>query len=125
MMTSGNDEPVKKMGELLRRGATLLAQACPQCGSPLLKVGEDVYCATCDRRIVIVQSEDEVDAQAVKLILPELRETLLTKMKSLNEIIETEDNVEELTKLANLMILLLQAMQKLQGLSDNEQKTSV
>ncbi|MHA1958888.1 MAG: Sjogren's syndrome/scleroderma autoantigen 1 family protein [Candidatus Thorarchaeota archaeon] len=120
MMTSGNDEPVKKMGELLRRGATLLAQACPQCGSPLLKVGEDVYCATCDRRIVIVQSEDEVDAQAVKLILPELRETLLTKMKSLNEIIETEDNVEELTKLANLMILLLQAMQKLQGLSDNE-----
>ncbi|UCE10366.1 MAG: hypothetical protein JSW61_00125 [Candidatus Thorarchaeota archaeon] len=119
-MTTGEDASVKKMAELLRQGATLLAQACPQCGSPLLKVGEDIYCATCDRRIVIVKSDDEVDAQAVKLMLPKLHETLLNKLKFLNEVIEREDNVEELTKLANLMILLLQAIERLHGLSENE-----
>lgn len=114
-MTDGDDTSIKKMAELLRSGATMLAQACPQCGSPLMKVGDDIYCASCDRRIVIVGSEEEAESHTVKAILPELREPLLTRLKKLSEMIETEERTEELTKIANLMVLLLQALEKLDG----------
>ena len=117
-MNDGNDSAIKKMAELLRQGATMLADACPQCGSPLLKVGEDLYCATCDRRIVIVASDAEVESQAVKILLPQLKETLLTKLMALNEVIEKENDTEALTKLANLMVLLLQALHRLETMGN-------
>jgi UPF0148 protein len=112
-MTEKDDAPIKKMAELLRGGASMLAQACPQCGSPLMKVQDDIYCATCDRRIVIVDSEEEAESEVVKAVLPELQERLLTRLRKLSEVIESEDNTEELTKLVNLMVLLLQALEKI------------
>ena len=113
---NNKDQPsVKKMAKLLRQGATMLAQACPQCASPLFQVGEDVYCATCDRRIVIVDSDDEVESYAVKALIPQLRETLLKKLKTVNNYLESENDTEKLTKIANLMVLLLQALHKLEN----------
>ncbi|MHA1934507.1 MAG: Sjogren's syndrome/scleroderma autoantigen 1 family protein [Candidatus Thorarchaeota archaeon] len=113
-MSDNKDASVKKMAELLRRGATMLAQACPQCGSPLFQVGDDMYCATCDRRVIVVQSDEEVESHAVKALIPELRETLLKKLRSLNEVLENENDTEALTKLANLMVLLLETLHKLE-----------
>jgi UPF0148 protein len=116
-MPEKDNQSVKKMAELLRRGATMLADACPQCGSPLLKVGDDIYCANCDRRIVYADSEDEVESHAVKVLIPELHETLLKKLRSLNELVERETDTESLTKLANLMVLLLQALHNLEQMN--------
>jgi len=117
-MNDDSDLAVKKMAELLRQGATMLADACPQCGSPILKVGEDLYCATCDRRIVYADSDTEVESQAVKVLLPQLKETLLTKLMALNEVLEKENDTEALTKLANLMVLLLQSLHRLETMGN-------
>ncbi len=116
-MEDKNDSSVKKMAELLRQGATMLADACPQCGSPLFKVKDDVYCAKCDRRIVYASSDEEVQSHAVKNLIPELRETLISKLKTLTEVIDSETDTEALTKLANLMVLLLQALHKLESMN--------
>jgi UPF0148 protein len=113
-MSDKKDASVRKMAELLRHGATMLADACPQCGSPLLQVGEDIYCAMCDRRIVYADSDEEIESQAVKELIPKLRETLLTKLATLNDVIERENDAEALTKLANLMVLLLQSLHQLE-----------
>ncbi len=115
-MSDKDDTSVKKMAELLRQGATMLADSCPQCGSPLFKVKDDIYCAKCDRRIVYARSDEEVEVQAVKTLIPELRETLINKLKALNEIVDNETDTESLTKLANLMVLLLQALHKLESM---------
>lgn len=115
-MTDNDETPVKKMAELLRQGATMLADACPQCGSPLLKVKDDIYCARCDRRIVYAKSDQAVEVEAVKTLIPELRETLINKLKALNEVIDNETDTEALTKLANLMVLLLQALHRLENM---------
>lgn len=115
-MSDKDDTSVKKMAELLRQGATMLADACPQCGSPLFKVKEDIYCAKCDRRIVYAKSDEEVEVQAVKTLIPELKETLINKLKTLSEVIDNETDTESLTKLANLMVLLLQALHKLENM---------
>jgi len=115
-MNSKDDPSVKKMADLLRNGATMLADACPQCGSPLFKVKDDIYCVKCDRRIVYAKSDEEVEVQAVKTLIPELRETLINKLKALNEVVDIETDTEALTKLANLMVLLLQALHKLENM---------
>lgn len=116
-MDKTNDSSVKKMAELLRRGATMLAESCPQCGSPLMKVENDIYCATCDRRIVYADTDEEAETQAVKVLIPQLRETLIRKLSSLTNVLDTENDTEALTKLANLMVLLLQALHKLESMS--------
>ena len=115
-MSDKDDTSVKRMAELLRQGATMLADACPQCGSPLFKVQDDIYCAKCDRRIVYAESDEEVEVIAVKTLIPELRETLINKLKDLNEVVDNETDPEALTKLANLMVLLLQALHKLESM---------
>lgn len=102
------------MADLLRRGATMLAQSCPQCGSPLMKVGDDIYCATCDRRIVY-SDEPQTTAHGGD-VLPNLRQTLLQKLNALNEIIDQETDLEVLTKLSNLMVLMLRALRELNNL---------
>lgn len=117
IMDDETDSSVRKMAELLRQGATMLADACPQCGSPLFKVKDDIYCAKCDRRVVYAKSDEEVETLAVKALIPELRETLISKLKDLTEVIEKETDTEALTKLANLMVLLLQALHELESMS--------
>ena len=117
-MDDRNDVSVKKMAELLRRGATMLAESCPQCGSPLFKVGDDIYCAKCDRRIVYAKSTDAVDAQPVKALIPELRVTLIEKLKALNELVASENDIEALTRIANLMLLLLQSLHHLESMKE-------
>jgi len=117
-MTKRNDASIKKMADLLRKGATMLAQGCPQCGSPLMKMGDDVYCATCDRRIVVMDSQEQVASQTLKALIPELHETLRKKLKTLSEVIEAENDTEALTKLANLMVLLLQSLEQLGSMTN-------
>jgi UPF0148 protein len=117
-MNDIDDVSVKKMAELLRSGATMLAEACPQCGSPLFKVQDDIYCAKCDRRIVYAKSDEEVETQAVKTLIPELRVTLIAKLKSLNDLVESETDVEKLTRVANLMVLLLQSLHHLESMRE-------
>ncbi|TFH08922.1 MAG: hypothetical protein E4H14_05445 [Candidatus Thorarchaeota archaeon] len=115
-MDDKDDTSVKKMADLLRRGATMLADSCPQCGSPLFKVENDIYCVKCDRRIVYADSEEEIETQAVLNIIPGLRETLIRKLKALNDLVASETDIESLTKLANLMVLLLQSLQRIENM---------
>ncbi|MHA1772322.1 MAG: Sjogren's syndrome/scleroderma autoantigen 1 family protein [Candidatus Thorarchaeota archaeon] len=105
------DESIKRMADLLRRGATMLAQACPQCGSPLLKIGDEIYCATCDRKIVYSDEQDVSHSQG-HTTLPELQHTLLEKIKALNDAIAHENDLEVLTKLSNLLVLMLRALRE-------------
>lgn len=115
-MDNKDDTSVKKMAELLRRGATMLADACPQCGSPLFKVRDDIYCVRCDRRVVYADSDEEVETEAVRTLIPELRTTLIAKLNALNELVESESDIEALTKLANLMVLLLQSLHGIENM---------
>ena len=119
-MADKNDASIKKMAELLRHGATMLAQACPQCGAPLFKVGSDIYCVSCDRRIVVARTEKEVEVHTIKAVLPQVRETLIRKLVGLNDLVKSENDIEALTKLANLMVLFLQALHSLDGMTTDE-----
>ncbi len=105
---------VKKMAEMLRKGATMLAQACPYCGSPLMKQDDTVYCTTCDRVISSTKSNERDMTADDKTTVIGLRETLLRKLRVLGEMLESETDIDVLIRLGNLIFVLLQALKQLE-----------
>lgn len=105
---------MKKMAELLKSGAKMLDKTCPQCGTPLfqLKSGE-IYCANCDKRVIIVK-EGEREGPVVKpLLWEELEDTLLVKLRETNDRMRSEEDPDELQRLVRLVSSLLETFENL------------
>ncbi len=116
IMTDADDAAIKRMADLLRRGATMLAQACPICGAPLLKVDEDIYCASCDRRFVTQQEEDATHRSSHdKVNLPRLRSAIVSKLDHLGATINELTDLNELEKTIGIVIQFLKALELIDG----------
>ncbi|MBD3158742.1 MAG: hypothetical protein GF309_08145 [Candidatus Lokiarchaeota archaeon] len=114
---SDRDGPaVRKMAELLRKGASMLAKPCPNCGSPLLKMGDNIYCASCDQqfaeqsdeRVTVSQSVDSSESTDV---LTHLHSVLVGKLRLIGDSIEQHQTVESLTQLVTLLLRVLEALE--------------
>ncbi len=114
-MNDKDDFSVKRMADLLRRGATMLAQPCPNCGSPLMKAGNEIFCTTCNQRVGkertdSVSLEKKIDGS----VFSALQVSIIRKLSALSEVLERENDVDTLTRLANLLLMLLQSLEKLE-----------
>src|SRR5207245_187669 len=49
-------EDVKRMADLLKSGATMLSDVCPECGNPLFRVKGDIFCAKCNKPVVYARA---------------------------------------------------------------------
>lgn len=104
---------LESMADLLRRGATLTNLACPACASPLfrLKTGE-LWCAKCQKQVVVMK-EGETPLQATSpLLLTSLENTLLTKIKEVENTLKIETDPEKLEKLSQILSNLLENLEK-------------
>jgi UPF0148 protein len=71
---------IKKASELMRSGATMLAESCPLCGSPLFKlVSGEVVCPV-HGRVMLVKSEEELSEANVASVLIELEKSIASKL---------------------------------------------
>ncbi len=105
---------VKKMAEALKSGATMLEEACPQCSSPLFKMPSgEIYCLTCNRKVILVKSDEEVLKASTPTTLALLEETLLKKLLELEKKIRVEENPEMLQGYLNLTLSYLKALEKI------------
>jgi len=116
MMSNRDGPTVRKMAELLRKGASMLAEPCPNCGSPLLKMGDKIYCASCEQQIAEQSSEQPTVSQSVDSsdspnILVNLHNVLVGKLKLIGESIEEHQTVESLTQLVTLLLRVLEALE--------------
>ncbi|MEM1662585.1 MAG: Sjogren's syndrome/scleroderma autoantigen 1 family protein [Pyrobaculum sp.] len=114
---------VKKIAQLVRAGAVLTSYTCPACGAVLvkLKTGE-LYCANCERTVVLVKS-DEHAQQALEVIqLREVRKILFDKIIEMGKEIERLPPSELIDHLRS-MALLLEIYDKLSKVT-SESKTS-
>ncbi len=108
---SGN---IKQMADLLKQGATLTELACPACASPLFRYKSgDLWCARCEKRVVVVKESDEVEKVTGQAHLAALENTILTKIEAIEKRISEEENVEELQKLSVVLASLLENLEKL------------
>ncbi len=98
---------VKRIAQLVRAGATLTSYTCPACGTVLvrLKTGE-LYCANCERAVVLVKTEEEAQ-QALEVIqLREVRRIIFDKILQLGKELENLSASEMIDHLRSMSLLL-------------------
>jgi UPF0148 protein len=105
---------MRRMAELLKSGAKMLALTCPQCGTPLFQLQSgEIYCANCDKRVIVLKEGEREGAVVKPLLWEELEDTLLMKLKELNTKMRKEEDADELQRLVRLAFSLLETFESL------------
>ncbi|MEL9929786.1 MAG: Sjogren's syndrome/scleroderma autoantigen 1 family protein [Sulfolobales archaeon] len=104
---SSREEAVRKMAELLRSGATMLAETCPICGSPLfrLKSGE-IICPT-HGRVYIVSKDEEISRISTESVLNKLESLASKHIDSLMRELSEDNELEVLESISRWLDILL------------------
>lgn len=109
-----DNEVSKRMSELMRAGATMMALSCPQCHMPLLKLKTgEIYCVKCDKRVVIVRNDREESLVLRNLLLDNLDITICKRIETIQKRIEYENDDDKLYGYAKELLLWLEALEKL------------
>jgi UPF0148 protein len=105
---------MKEMGDLLRRGARLLSEACPECGTPLfrLKSGE-IICPRCNRPVKMLKGDE---TQELLVQQGSLQATLTKKITEVQAMIENEGDPSTIRELTDTLMALLGALERVKKL---------
>jgi UPF0148 protein len=107
---------VKKMADLLKSGASMLQETCPQCGTPLFRKGTETFCARCSRPVVIVRNAEDESRLATDQILESTEQTLLAKIQQLNIALKTESDPSRLLTYGRALKAWLEAIDSIRRL---------
>lgn len=118
MQQDKESNPIKRMAELLRQGATLTDISCPNCHSPLLRLQDGTLWCGMDQKKVVVVKEGEEPPQAaptksISGTYNKLEATLNKKIEELQAKIEKTEDVDELQKLTIALSELLNSVDKI------------
>jgi len=110
------DIEVKRMAELLKSGAAMLSETCPECGTPLFRKGNETFCPNCNKPVVIIRSAEQETRLMADRILDDSEQTLLTKIREVNLAMKIEKDPEKLVAYGNALGSWLDAIEKLRRL---------
>jgi len=115
-MRGGVVTEVKRMAELLKSGATMLPETCPECGTPLFRKGSETFCPRCNKPVVIVRSSEEESRLMAERVFEDSEETLLSKIREVNMAMKIEKEPERLVLYGNALASWLDALERLRRL---------
>ena len=103
--------------DLLRRGATLLREACPRCGGVQIRYEGRVYCLNEDD-IESALKPVQIATKEVEPVPPAeasntLRKMLEEKLAIVSKQLESTTDIEEQSKLLDLVTKYVETLQKL------------
>jgi len=107
---------VKRMAELLKSGATMLSETCPECGTPLFRRGKETFCPKCNKPVVIVKNAEDENRLRTDQVLENSEQTLLAKIQEINLALKEETDPEKLVTYGNALSSWLSAIEKLRRL---------
>jgi len=107
---------VKKMAELLKSGAAMLSETCPECGTPLFRKGNETFCPKCNKPVVIIQSAEQETRLMTDRVLEDSEQILLGKIQELNLAMRNEREPEKLIEYGNALSSWLGSIEKLRRL---------
>ena len=94
----------------------MLSKTCPECGSPLFKVGKDIICAKCNKQVVIVKATQKEDKITEEAVLSNVEQTILSKIKEINDAINSENDKEKLILNSQSLSIWLDILDKIRKL---------
>jgi len=98
----------------------MLQETCPQCGTPLFRKGTEVFCAKCNKPVVIIRNAEDETRLVTDQILDSTEQTLLAKIREVNLAIRAESDPERLFAYGNALKTWLDAIQSLRRLRAHE-----
>lgn len=105
------DQPIKRMADLLRQGATLTELSCPVCASPLFRLQDGtLWCAKDEKKVIVVKEGEEPKAGSTAY--DKLEATLLSKVQQIQDKIQNTEDVEEMQKLSAALSELLSNLER-------------
>jgi len=113
---------VKKMAELLKSGASMLSETCPECGTPLFRKGSETFCPKCNKAVVIIQSAEQETRLKADRILEDSEQTLLARIQEANVAMKNEKDPGKLLEYGNALASWLGALEKLRRLRSRSQE---
>ncbi|MDT7895545.1 MAG: Sjogren's syndrome/scleroderma autoantigen 1 family protein [Desulfurococcales archaeon] len=117
----GSSELVKRMSELLKAGAAMLAETCPSCGSPLFRLrGGEVICPL-HGKVFLVRSDEEASTASVISVLSKIEDLASVKMMELVKRLSTNNDPLDLESLSKW----LEIVQRIQEIKRNLLPTQV
>ena len=116
--SAGRAEVLKRMADMLKQGATMLDLQCPVCSSPLFRLRSgEIWCFNCQKRVVIVREGERLLTAASDILLGSLEETLLEKLRELDQILKNEKDPTKLAELGSVLSNLLDNLEKVRRIS--------
>ena len=116
--SAGRAEVLKRMADMLKQGATMLDLQCPVCSSPLFRLRSgEIWCINCQKRVVIVREGERLLTAASDILLGSLEETLLEKLRELDQILKNEKDPTKLAELGSVLSNLLDNLEKVRRIS--------
>ncbi len=91
-------QALKKMSELLRAGAMMLSDTCPQCGLPLFKLRSGEVVCPIHGRVYVARSEEEAEKFTLIGVLDSVEDVIISKLAEVRKGIEQRDLDEDLIR---------------------------
>ena len=107
---------VKYMADLLKSGARMLSEACPQCSSPLFKVKDEIFCAKCNKPVIKLGPTEKESKLIGASVLEMVEQTILKKIQETDALINIEKEHNKLIDLENLLSSWLTALERIRRL---------
>ena len=99
------------MSDLMKSGATMLQDQCPECNSPLFRVKGEVWCPRCNKRVITLK-EGEEQLIVTSSLLDDVEKTILFKIQEINKQILEEKDLGKQEKLSSLLMKWLEALER-------------
>ena len=115
-------DDVKHMADLLKSGATMLSDICPECGSPLFRIKGEVFCAKCNKPVVYAKATGPQATVSPSHLLDSLEQTIMTKLTEANEFLKAEKEPEKLAAYSNMVFGWLSTLEKVRAVKDSFKK---
>ncbi len=103
---------IKKMAEALFKGAKLLSETCPKCGSPLMEVDGRKVCYVC--------MEEEKSRKVEKPSLENIEKSILQFMSDLSSMLRSVRDVREAMEILRCILVASSTLRAIKALKELE-----
>ncbi|MBD3173286.1 hypothetical protein GF326_12540 [Candidatus Bathyarchaeota archaeon] len=102
---------MKEIAELLRKGATMLGETCPDCNTPLFRLKDgSLVCPMCKKPVVVVSADADTEVMAEQ---GSIDSTLMNKIKEIQSTLEDEREPAKINALLDTLMKLLDARERI------------
>ena len=116
-MKSKRDADIKKMAGLLRAGAAMLSEICPDDKVPLFKLPSgEIICPSCNRKVILVKTDAAEKAaeksEAQSAAASDMENVLMVKIADLKEKMVKSEDPGEIEMLSKTLSSLYETLDK-------------